>query len=69
MEDVSEDLLFSDIGLAIIFIDVRTGMNDSIHVQVEIIKIRDLHGLSKSARLPRRIDRTCVSAITRLIFG
>ena len=42
MEDVAKDLLFRDIDLAIVFIDMRTRVDDAIHIQVEIIEIRQL---------------------------
>lgn len=56
MKDVAKDLLFGDIGLAIVFIQMRTGVNDPIHIQVEIIEIRQLD-VRRRTENPR-VDRS-----------
>ena len=38
-KDVEEDLLFGDAGMHIIGIAMRAGMNQTVHVQVEIVKL------------------------------
>ena len=42
MENIPKDFFFRDDGFTTVFVDMRTGMDNSIHVQVEVIEIRNL---------------------------
>lgn len=58
MEDVFENLLLRDAEHRIVVIRMWTYMDDSVHVQVEIVEIRDLekkhmHRLRESWRFIR----------------
>ena len=40
MENISENLFFTDIRFTIIFVQMWTRMDNAVHIQVEIIEIR-----------------------------
>ena len=48
MKDISKDFLLTDIRFTVIFIDMRALMDNSIHIQIEIVKIRYLSYAEKT---------------------
>jgi hypothetical protein len=42
VKNIPKDFLFGNIGFAVVFVDMGASMNDAIHVQIEIVKIRYL---------------------------